>query len=187
MIVRIPVGEPDTGDTRTPRVQQNETRKTCMNIQNKAYLAVAALMASASAFGYGTGYFVQSPIQTMIPAGPTTNFGTPVAVLKTTVEPGSYLITARIDGQSVAPKSGATCYFAYNNDGHLYQVGTQYYTLNTSSDWYRQVNVSAVALNRLTTETPAEVSLMCAHGYIYSNSSIFGGEMTLTPVDTLGS
>ncbi len=25
-----------------------------MNIQNKAYLAVAALMASASAFGYGT-------------------------------------------------------------------------------------------------------------------------------------
>ncbi|WP_295446131.1 hypothetical protein [uncultured Thiodictyon sp.] len=156
-----------------------------MKIPSKACLAVAALVLSTSAFA-NTGYYVQSPIQTTIPAGPTSSFGVPVAVLTTTVEPGSYLITARIDGQSTAPKSGAQCYFSYNYDGHQYQVGTQYYTVNTSSDWTRQVNVSAVALNRFTTPLPAQVSLLCTHGYLYSNSSIFGGEMTLTPVDNIG-
>ena len=157
-----------------------------MKIQSTACLAVATLVLSTGAFAGNTGYYVQNSSGTTIPSGPTTSFGTSVAVLTQTVEPGSYLITARIDGQSTAPTSGAQCYFAYNYDGHLYQVGTQYYTVNTSSDWSHQVNVSAVALNRFTTTLPAEVSLMCAHGYLYSNSSIFGGEMTLTPVDAIG-
>lgn len=153
-----------------------------MTIQRKTGLAVAALVLSTSAFADNTGYYVQSPIQKTIPGGPTSNFGPVVAVLTTTVEPGSYLITARIDGQSTAPNSGAQCFFAYNNDGHQYQMGTQYYTVNTSSDWSHQVNVSAVALNRFTTPLPAQVYLICAHGYLFVNGSIFGGEMTLTPV-----
>ncbi|WP_295448228.1 hypothetical protein [uncultured Thiodictyon sp.] len=157
-----------------------------MKIQSKTGLAIAALMLSTSAFAYNTGYYVQRPIQVTIPGGPTTNFGPVVPVLTTTVEPGSYLITARIDGQSTAPKSGAQCYFTYDYDGHQYQVGTQYYAVNTSSDWTRQVNVSAVALNRFTAPSTAQVSLMCTHGYLFSNASIFGGEMTLTPVDAIG-
>jgi hypothetical protein len=149
-------------------------------MKTKIFLTVAILMLSNSAFS-GTGYYVQSPSGVTIPAGPTTSFGTPVVVLTTTVAPGSYLITARIDGQSVAPNSGAQCFFTYNNK----QAGTQYYTVNTSSDWTNQVNKSMVALNRFTTGVQAQVNLVCAHGYLYSNSSIFGGEMTLTPVDNI--
>ena len=136
---------------------------------------------SAGAFA-NTGYYVQSPLQTTVPSGATSSFGAPVVVLKKTVAPGSYLITARIDGQSTAPNSGATCYFTYNQN----QAGTQYYTVNTSSDWSHQVNTSVVALNRFTTDVEAQVSLVCAHGYLFSNGAILGGEMTLTPVDNIG-
>ncbi len=153
-----------------------------------AVVAAAMLVLSANALaedspGSLIGYYVQNPISKTIPGGPTTSFGTPVAVLTKTVVHGSYLITARIDGQSTAPNSGATCYFVTSN-GH--QVGTQYYTVNTSSDYIKQVNVSVVALNRFTTSTDTTVTLACAHGYLFANSSIFGGEMILTPVDTLG-
>ncbi len=150
-----------------------------MNTLSKALLAVAASIFSVGAFAAGTGYYVHGG-GANIPGG-SSGFGTPVAVMTTTVAPGSYLITARIDGHSYAPNSGASCYFTHNQA----QAGTEYYTVDTSSDWSRLSNVSMVALNRFTTDVEAQVSLVCAHGYGFSNASIFGGEMTLTPVDSL--
>lgn len=151
-----------------------------MRTLTKTCLAVAAFALSAGAFA-GTGYYVQAGGVT-IPGGPTSSFGTPVAVLTTTVAPGSYLITARIDGASYAPNSGASCLFTVNGN----QVGTQYYNLDTSSNWSNLSNKNMVALNRFSSEVEAQVSLICAHGYSFSNSAYFGGEMTLTPVDSIG-
>jgi len=151
-----------------------------MNTLSKAFIAVAAAILSVGASA-GTGYYTHGG-GVNVPGGSTSSFGTPVAVLTTTVAPGSYLITARIDGHSYAPNSGASCYFLHNQT----QAGTEYYTVDTSSDWSRLSNVSLVALNRFTTEVEAQVSLVCAHGYGFANASIFGGEMTLTPVDAIG-
>ena len=136
------------------------------------------------------GYYVQRPLTngiTIPEDGAGGGFGTPVAVLSATVGRGSYLITARIDGQSVAPNSGAVCYFGTDAS---HQIGTQYYTVNTSSDWTNQVNVSTVALNgvTITIRDPTTVSVWCAHGYLFTNTSanvIVGGEMTLAPVERL--
>ncbi len=152
-----------------------------MNTLSKALLAVAASIFSVGAFAAGTGYYVHGPAGGANIPGGSSGFGTSVAVLTTTVAPGSYLITARIDGHSYAPNSGASCYFMHNQA----QAGTEYYTVDTSSDWSHLSNVSMVALNRFTTDVEAQVSLVCAHGYGFQNGSIFGGEMTWTPVDSL--
>lgn len=153
-----------------------------MNTLGKAFLAIAASILGVGVAVAGTGYYASNQ-GVVVPGGPKTSFGTGVSVLTATVEPGSYLITARIDGMSYAPDSGATCYFTHNGQ----QAGTQYYTVNTSTpDWSHTVSASTVALNRFTTGTQAVVNLVCSHGYAFSNSAILGGEMTLTPVDAIG-
>jgi hypothetical protein len=152
-----------------------------MNTMSKAIFAAAIAVLSANASA-GTGYYVSSGTNSVTVPGGGSGFGTSVAVLSTTVAPGSYLITARIDGFSYAPNSGASCYFMHNQT----QAGTEYYTINTSSDWSHTTKASQVALNLFTTDVEAVVSLVCAHGYGFTNASIFGGEMTLTPVDSLG-
>lgn len=156
-----------------------------------AACAVAAAGLSPASHAGGDierGYYVQRPLTDGVTppdddAGG--GFGTPVAVLSATVGKGSYLITARIDGQSYAPNSGAVCYFG---TGASQQIGTQYYTVNTSSDWTNQVNVSTVALNgvTITTRGPTTVSVWCARGYTFDYPPDFlGGEMTLSPVGRL--
>jgi len=154
-------------------------------------LAASGLIAagfSSVSHADDDGYYVQRSLnQGVTPPNDAAGggFGTPVAVLSVTVKRGSYLITARIDGQSYAPNSGAVCYFGTDAS---HQIGTQYYTVNTSSDWTKQVNVSTVALNgvTITTRVPTTVNVWCARGYTFTYPADFlGGEMTLAPVEHL--
>ncbi|SPF56720.1 exported hypothetical protein [Candidatus Sulfopaludibacter sp. SbA4] len=131
------------------------------------------------------GYFAQSTAQTpkTILGGPVTNPGPAVEIASVTLEhQGNFLITARVDGQSYGPNSGAVCFITTSTDPYGVQNMSQ--TVNTSSDWTKQVNVNYVLLGKAT-GISGKVTLSCQKGYLFTNSSLFWGTLMLVQVDEI--
>ena len=148
------------------------------------FLTLTLLLFGGVAVAADSGYFAQTTSQTpkTIPAGPVTNPGPAVDIASVTVDQGNYLVTARVDGQSYGPNSGAICFITTPSDPFGVQNMSQ--TVNTSSDWTKQVNVNYVLLGKVT-GTSGKVTLSCQKGYLFTNSSLFWGTLMLVKVDTI--
>jgi hypothetical protein len=128
-----------------------------------------------------SGYFAQSAVPFTIPSGPTTNPGTLVTLASIAVPPGYFLITARVDGQSYGPNSGAVCFFTDAIAGTAWN----YQTLNTSSDWTKLQTASSVMLSKYHGGANTTLTLSCQKGYTFTNSSLFSGTLMAVRVSSL--
>jgi hypothetical protein len=146
------------------------------------FMTLMLVLFGGLALADNNGYFAQSTALApkTIPGGPVTNPGPLVEIASVTVDQGNYLITARVDGQSTAPTSGAVCFITTHNDPYGVQNMSQ--TVNTSSDFTNQVNVNYVLLGRAT-GISGKVTLSCQKGYLFTNSSLFWGTLMLVQVD----
>jgi hypothetical protein len=126
------------------------------------------------------GYFDQGSYQT-IPPGATTSAGPAVTVASKDVPAGNYMLFATVNGQSYAPNSGAVCFFTNPSTPN----GSNWTTVDTSSDWTHLQKASVVMLGAYTSTVGGKVTVSCQKGYTFTGTSQFQATLSIISVSSL--
>ncbi|HEY4084428.1 MAG TPA: hypothetical protein VGM43_00760 [Bryobacteraceae bacterium] len=140
-------------------------------------LGVGAVVAPAQ-----SGYFAQtlSKNATTVLSGPAGNPGAAYVIATVSNVPaGTYLITARVDGEAYGPNSGAVCFLS--TPGDPYGVANMTQNMNTSSDWTKLATATTVLLGKGS--GAGTYSLVCQRGYSFTGGSLFWGTLMLVKAD----
>ena len=158
----------------------------------KKALVPVVLCLSALLFATTTGYFMASSGYQAIPAVSPANPGCgpgfscdpgPAVVLASQGVPkGTYVLTARVDGGSYSPNSGATCFFTGRGTDSFLGATNPPVVLDTSSN---EIVQSAVTQTWVATANPTRdttISLVCQRGYQFESQSQMKGAATIVKV-----
>ncbi len=158
----------------------------------KKALVPVVLCLSALLFATTTGYFMASSGYQTIPAvspanpgcGPSFSCdpGPAVVMASQAVPKGSYVLTARVDGESYLPNSGATCFFTGGGTDSFLGVTNPPEVLDTSSNGTVLAKVTQTWVASATPTKDTTISLVCQRGYQFESSSLMKGAATIVKV-----
>lgn len=158
----------------------------------KKALVPVVLCLSALLVATTTGYFMASSGYQTIPAVSPANPGCgpsfscdpgPAVVLASQAVPkGTYVLTARVDGESYSPNSGASCFFTGNGTDQSHGVTNPQEVLDTSSNFTVLAKVTQTWVAQAHPTLDTTISLVCQRGYQFESSSLMQGAATIVKV-----
>lgn len=158
----------------------------------KKALVPVVLCLSALLFATTTGYFMaSSDYQTIPPVSPANpgcgpsfscDPGPAVVLASQAVPKGTYVLTARVDGGSYSPNSGANCFFTGNGTDQSHGPTNPNPVLDTSSNEIVQSAVTQTWVAQAHPTLDTTISLVCQRGYQFEGGSQMKGAASIVKV-----